>query len=255
MNDYKKNFENEKERRIASYGQDRELKKSAKNFFQKSCFNKYTYNFSWMGVPIIQFPQDMIVMQELIFELQPDLIIETGIAHGGSLIYYASIMELLGRGRIIGVDIEIRQHNREVLENHRLFHRIELVEGSSIDESTLQQVSSMVSNQDKVVLVCLDSKHTHDHVYQELLKYSNFVTDDSYLVVFDTTAEVLDKETLEKLAENYRFKPWGKNSNPHSAVQQFLSESKDFDVDDRWHNKVRITNCYEGFLRKKINGI
>ena len=254
MNYFEK-FENEKNQRIAAYAQDHELIESAKDFFRRSCFNQYTYNFSWMGVPIIQFPQDMIVMQELIVQLQPDLIIETGIAHGGSLIYYASVMELLGKGRIIVVDIEIRRHNREIIENHKLFHRIELVEGSSIDESTLQRVSSMISNQDKVVLVCLDSKHTHDHVYQELLGYSNFVTDDSYLVVFDTTAEVLDKETLEKLAECYRFKPWGKNSNPHSAIQQFLIESNDFEVDDRWHNKMQITNCFEGFLQKKIKDI
>ena len=229
---------------------NKEFQELGKEFVKQSCLKQYTYNFSWMGRPIIQFPQDMIVMQELIWEIQPDLIIETGIAHGGSLVYYASIMELIGKGRIVGVDVEIRDHNLKALEEHPMFKRIDLVEGSSVDQSTLAEVSKKVTDSDKVIMVCLDSKHTHDHVLLELNSFSRFVTSQSYLVVFDTTAQIFDNVTLEKLADSYRFSPWGKDSNPHSALKQFLEINKEFVIEPSWHQKALITNCFEGFLKR-----
>ena len=199
-------FRQEREKRISSYEDDIKANTIAKEFVIQSCYNQYTYNFSWMGVPIIQFPQDMAVMQELIWDQKPDLIIETGIAHGGSLVFYASIMELIGHGQIIGIDNEIRSHNREVIENHPMAHRIKMIEGSSVDNSTIDKVKQEI-NSAKKIMVCLDSKHTHEHVLQELNLYSSFVSKGSYLVVFDTTAQIFDEETLNDLAKTYRFSP------------------------------------------------
>ena len=243
-------FEEEKDLRIKSYENDDKFQELAKEFVIQSCYNQYTYNFSWMGRPIIQFPQDMIVMQELIWEIKPDLIIETGIAHGGSLVYYASILELIGKGRVIGIDIEIREHNRKALEMHPMFKRIDLIVGSSDQIKTTEKVISKIEENDKTVMVCLDSKHTHDHVLSELKLFSKFVTSGSYLVVFDTTAQTFDRKTLKTLAANYQFSPWGKNSNPHSALTDFLKLNKDFKIERKWHQKAQITNCFEGFLKK-----
>jgi cephalosporin hydroxylase len=203
-----------------------------------------------MGVPIIQFPQDMAIMQELIWDQKPDLIIETGIAHGGSLVFYASIMELIGKGRIIGIDVDIRSHNKKVIESHPMAHRIKMIEGSSVDKSTISKVKSEI-NDAKKIMVCLDSKHTHDHVLKELNLYSSFVTKGSYIVVFDTTAQIFDEEVLTDLAKNYQFSPWGKDSNPHSALHEFLEKDDDFEIDKDFHLKAMITNCFEGFLKKK----
>ncbi len=243
-------FENEKAERIASYNQSTRGMESGRQFTMDSCFNGYTYNFSWMGLPIIQFPQDIVMMQEIIFNLKPDLIIETGVARGGSLVFYASILELLGKGKVIGVDIEIRKHNREAIEQHPMSKRIELIEGSSTLPSVVEQVAAHTANA-KTILVCLDSKHTHDHVLEELNAYHSFVTSGSYLVVFDTTVEIFDKEIVDVLAPQYIFKPWGLGSNPHSAIQEFLKSNTDFTIDDQWHKKAMITNCWEGVLKRK----
>jgi cephalosporin hydroxylase len=244
-------FELEKLNRIKKYQeQSLKIKETAMQFNIDSCFEGYTYNFSWMGRPIIQFPQDMIAMQELIWEIKPDVIIETGIAHGGSLVFYASILELLGKGKIVGVDVEIREHNRQAIETHPMAGRIEMIEGSSISVDTVVKVAKKVKSDD-VVMVCLDSKHTHDHVLEELRAYSGFVTPGSYLVVFDTTAESFPDEVVEKLGQDYRFKPWGKGSNPSSALHEYLGENDKFEIDSRIHNKLMITNCVDGFLRRK----
>jgi cephalosporin hydroxylase len=243
-------FTEEKRLRIEAYDRDLNFKEVGKRFFTHACLNKYTYNFTWMGLPVIQFPQDLVVMQELLYELKPDLVIETGIAHGGSLVFYASMMELMGKGRVIGIDIDIRSHNRKALSEHEMAHRVILIEGSSTSHETVDKVSSLITPEDKVVLVCLDSKHTHDHVLVELNAFSKFVTLGSYIVVFDTTAQILDESALTILAENYQFKPWGKDSNPHSALKSFLSQNVDFEIDHQRHLKCQITNCYEGFLRR-----
>lgn len=242
-------FNKEKMERIASYAASSKGTQIGKQFNIESCSNGYTYNFSWMGLPIIQFPQDIVMMQEIIFDVRPDLIIETGVARGGSLVFYASMLELLGKGQVVGIDVEIREHNRQAIQNHPMFKRISLVEGSSIERSTLAKLSPYLAEA-RTVLVCLDSKHTHDHVLAELNAYHSLVSIDSYLVVFDTTVETFDKETVDKLAEDYRFKPWGKGSNPRSAVQDFLQTHGEFEVENTWHQKLMITNCWEGVLRR-----
>ncbi len=203
-----------------------------------------------MGLPIIQFPQDIVIMQEMIFKIKPDLIIETGVARGGSLIFYSSMLELIGKGNVVGIDIEIRKHNREAIEAHPMSKRIKLIEGSSISEDIINQVKEEVQDK-KIVMVCLDSKHTHDHVLEELKLYSQFVTKDSYLIVFDTTVETFDKSIVDELAKNYRFQPWGKGSNPHSAVTEFLKHDSNFVIEDSWYKKAMITNCWDGVLLKK----
>lgn len=242
-------FEEEKRKRIADYNESSKGMQIGKMFNIESSFNGYTYNFSWMGLPIIQYPQDIVMMQEIIFQLKPDLIIETGIARGGSLVFYASMLELLGKGEVIGIDIEIREHNLNALKNHPLFKRIKLVEGSSADASVIQKVEEL-SKDAKTIMVCLDSKHTHDHVLDELNAYYSFVTTNSYMVVFDTTVETFDKETVDKLAPDYRFKPWGKGSNPHSATMEFLKNHPEFEIDKQWNKKNMITNCWDGVLKR-----
>lgn len=243
-------FNKKKQERIASYGDDSRGVELGKQFNIESCGNGYTYNFSWMGVPIIQYPQDMIMMQEIIFNARPELIIETGVAHGGSLIFYSSLLELIGKGRVIGVDIEIRKHNRDVIESHPMYKRISLVEGSSVDVETVKKVENMILPGESTMVI-LDSKHTHDHVLQELISYSKFVSPGGYLVVFDTTVETFDNETILELAKNYRFSPWGKGSNPRSAIAKFLESDNSFYIEHEWHRKCMVTNCWEGVLRKR----
>jgi len=177
----------------------------------KSAEIKYTYNFSWLGRPIIQFPQDMIAMQEIIWQVRPDLIIETGIAHGGSLIFYASMLELVGgNGQVLGIDVDIRAHNRIEIEKHLMFKRITMIEGSSIDDTVAQQVRAFASSKNRIMLL-LDSNHTHDHVLRELQLYSPLVTEGSYLMVFDTIIEDMPKGYFHD-------RMWDKGNNPKTAV-------------------------------------
>ena len=176
--------------RIALNGTNEALQKSAEDFNVESNKAQYSYNFTWMGRPIIQYPQDMIAMQEIIWNIQPDLIIETGIAHGGSLIYYASILQLIGKGEVLGIDIDIRKHNRIEIEKHAMFQRIKMIEGSSISNEVANKVKEIAKGKEKV-LVCLDSNHTHEHVLRELQLYSPLVSVNSYIVVFDTIVEYL----------------------------------------------------------------
>jgi cephalosporin hydroxylase len=204
--------------------------------------HKYAYNFTWMGRPLIQLPQDMIAMQEIIWRVRPDLIIETGVAHGGSLIYYASLLELLGNdGRVIGVDIDIREHNRVELERHSMFKRIELIQGSSIDPSVADKVARLAEGR-KSVLVVLDSNHTHDHVLNELKLYAPLVTRGSYLVVFDTLIEDMPDEFFAD-------RPWGKGNNPKTAVREFMTTTDRFAVDKDIDAKLLITVALDGYLR------
>src|SRR5690242_4291080 len=190
MSDPIKDFLEEKKQRIKSYAHETALRKAASDFNIASNKAQYSYNFSWMGRPVIQYPQDMIAMQEIIWDVKPDLIIETGIAHGGSLIYYASLLELIGKGEVLGIDIDIRDHNRKEIEKHPMIKRIGMIQGSSISNEIIEQVREHVKGK-KSVLVCLDSNHTHDHVLSELNLYSPFVTTGSYIVAFDTIVEDL----------------------------------------------------------------
>ncbi|MBS1606192.1 MAG: cephalosporin hydroxylase family protein, partial [Bacteroidetes bacterium] len=201
-------------------------------------------NFSWMGRPIIQFPQDMIAVQELIWNIKPDLIIETGIAHGGSIIFYASLLELLGKGEVLGVDIDIRQHNREEIEKHPMFKRIKMIQGSSISEEVINQVKEIAAKH-QTVMVLLDSNHTHDHVLRELQLYAPLVTTGSYIVVFDTIVEFLPADFLPSQP-----RPWGPGNNPWTAAQAFLREHPNFEIDRTIDNKVLVSVAPEGYLKR-----
>jgi len=203
---------------------------------------KYSYNFTWLGRPIIQFPQDMIAIQEIIWQVKPDLIIETGIAHGGSLIFYASILELIGgKGEVLGIDIDIREYNKVEIEKHPMFKRITMIEGSSVDENIAKQVYDFASGKQNI-LVCLDSMHTHDHVLKELKLYSPLVTKGSYLVVFDTVIEDMPEDFFPD-------RPWGKGNNPKTAVWKFLKTNDCFVVDKEIEDKLLITVAPDGYLQ------
>lgn len=237
-------FFEERKARVNSNATNAELKKAADEFNVASNKAQYSYNFSWMGRPIIQYPQDMIAMQEIIWDLKPDLIIETGIAHGGSLIYYASILELIGKGEVLGVDIDIRKHNRTEIENHSMFKRIQMIEGSSVSQETVAKVAEIAKGK-QTVLVTLDSNHTHEHVLQELIMYSPFVTKGSYLVAFDTIVEDLPNDYLPG-------RSWNQGDNPKTAVREFLKSHPEFVTDKSIDNKLLISVGPDGYL-KRIN--
>jgi cephalosporin hydroxylase len=237
------NFKTGVAKNISEQGKDQALKKAATEFMVASIRSKYSYNFSWMGRPIIQYPQDMVVMQELIWQIKPDLIIETGIAHGGSLIYYASILELIGHGRVLGIDIDIREHNRMEIEKHPMFKRIDMIQGSSISEEIAQQVKIAAEGMQKI-LVCLDSNHTHEHVLEELNLYSPLVSIDSYIVVFDTIVEDLPEVNFTQQ------RPWGISNNPKTAVHEFLASHPGFQIDHSIDNKLLIGVAPEGYLKR-----
>ena len=214
-----------------------------KRWVLQSAQLKYSYNFTWLGCPIIQFPQDIIAMQEIIWQVKPDLIIETGIAHGGSLILSASMLELLGGdGQVLGIDIDIREHNRVELEKHSMYKRITMIQGSSIDEDIAKQVHDFAKDK-KRILVLLDSMHTHDHVLKELQLYSPLVTKSSYLVVFDTIIEDMPKDF-------FPYRPWGKGNNPKTAVWEFLKTNNRFEIDKEIENKLLITVAPDGYLKR-----
>tara|TARA_R110002095_G_scaffold212443_1_gene201613 strand:- start:1148 stop:1882 length:735 start_codon:yes stop_codon:yes gene_type:complete len=205
--------------------------------------HQYTYNFDWLGVPIIQTPQDILAIQEIMWKTKPTVIIETGVARGGSLIFYASILKLLNEGgRVIGIDIDIRDHNRDVIESHPLSDAVILMQGSSTDDRIIEAVKSKISPSDRVMVV-LDSNHTHDHVLKELELYSPLVTRGCYLVVLDTVVE----DIPEGLSEN---RPWGKGNNPKTAVHHFLKSTDQFLIDDQVHKKLVITCAPDGYLKR-----
>lgn len=204
--------------------------------------HRYSYNFSWMGRPIIQYPQDMLAMQEIIWRVRPQLILETGVAHGGSLVFYASLLELIGEGRVLGIDIDIRAHNRAAIEGHPMSHRISLIQGSSIDPAVVARVSGHATGIERV-LVVLDSNHTHDHVLEELRAYAPMVSPGSYCVVMDTTVEDMP-------ASAFANRPWGPGDNPKTAVRAYLKENPDFQVDAALEAKLMITVASEGYLQR-----
>ncbi len=228
---------------LKANGNNESLKASAKAFNDASNSNQYSYNFSWMGRPIIQYPQDMIAMQEIIWQVQPDLIIETGIAHGGSLVYYASLLELIGKGEVLGIDIDIRKHNKAEIEKHPMFKRITMLEGSSISENIVAQVRSIAQGKQDI-LVVLDSNHTFEHVLSELELYSPFVSVGSYLIVFDTIVEDLPANYFKEK------RPWGIGNNPKTAVFEFLKNNTDFVIDEEIDNKLLISVAPQGYLKR-----
>jgi cephalosporin hydroxylase len=235
-------FKEEVKENIIEQGKNEVVKKAASDFMEASIRSKYSYNFTWLGRPIIQYPQDIVAIQEIIYEVQPDLIIETGIAHGGSLILHASICELIGKGEVLGIDIDIREHNKEEIMKHRMSKRISMIQGSSIDEAIVAQVANKVAGKKKV-LVILDSNHTHDHVLAEMNLYSKFVSKDSYLLVFDTVVEDLPDDIYEN-------RPWGVGDNPKTAVFEFLKTNDAFIVDTNYDNKLLLSVAPNGFLKR-----
>lgn len=219
---------------------------------------RYSYNFSWMGRPAIQLPTDAWAMQEIIWQTKPDLIIECGVAHGGSIIYYASLLamldltEALEKGtvldpkachrRVLGIDIDIRKHNRKEIEEHPFFNWIELKEGSSIDPDIVSWVKKFSADYQNILLI-LDSNHTHDHVLEELHAYANLVAVGNYCIVFDTIIEDMPAET-------YNDRPWGPGNNPKTAVWEFLKTNRDFQINDDIPSKLQITVGPDGFLKR-----
>ncbi len=242
------NFDKEVAARLVVNGDNEELKAAAQAFTVASILPKYSYNFSWMGRPIIQYPQDMVAMQELIWTLQPDLIIETGIAHGGSLIFSASMLELNAAcggpqdAEVIGLDIDIRQHNREAIEAHPMFRRISMIEGSSVAPDVVARVRAKAQGR-KNVLVCLDSNHTHEHVLAELSAYAPLTSVGSYCVVFDTAVEDLPKVLSGE-------RPWGPGDNPKTAVWEYLKTHPEFESDRSIDNKLLISMAPSGYLKR-----
>jgi cephalosporin hydroxylase len=241
-------FQEEVNQRLTSNRDNPSLNQHGAAFMQASVGPKYSYNFSWLGRPIIQYPQDMIAVQELIWSIQPDLILETGIAHGGSLIYYASLLELNAacggpaEARVVGVDIDIRAHNRQAIETHPMFRRITMVQGSSIEPAIVDQVTRLAAGKQRV-LVCLDSNHTHDHVLAELQAYAPLTSVGSYCVVFDTIIEDLPADT-------YPDRPWGPGNNPKTAVWKFLEDHPEFVIDPQVDHKLVISVAPSGYLRR-----
>ncbi|MFC1665741.1 cephalosporin hydroxylase family protein [Pseudomonadota bacterium] len=263
-------FDKEVSNRIISNSKNQEIQDSASLFLKTSILQKYSYNFSWLGRPIVQYPQDILAMQELIWTIQPDLIIETGIAHGGSLIFSASMLALLDMAeaielgvdmdpktsirKVLGVDIDIRRHNRIAIEAHPMSSRIRTIEGSSIAPGIIDQVKEIAKDY-KRVLVCLDSNHTHEHVLAELGAYAPLVTKSSYCVVFDTIIEDLPDGMFPD-------RPWGKGNNPKTAVYEYLrrlesnketdnsDQDIEFEVVNEIDSKLLISVAPSGYLRR-----
>lgn len=252
-------FERERAERIASFGEDEELRRSSCDWLRQTMAAGYPYNFTWMGRPIIQYPQDMVAVQELVWSVRPDVIVETGIAHGGSLILSASMLALLelaeaaeeGRmldpakptRRVLGIDIEIRPHNRERILAHPMASRIEMIEGSSIAPDIIERVRDEVAGAE-TVMVFLDSMHTHEHVLAELRAYAPLVTAGSYCVVFDSFVEDMPPKFFSD-------RPWDVGNNPRTALREFLTEDESFEIDKTIDDKLLVTVAPDGFLRRR----
>jgi cephalosporin hydroxylase len=235
-------YKAECKKRVESQGRNEKLLQLSRHFAEETIRAGYSYNFTWMGRPIIQYPQDMMAMQEIIWEIKPDLIIETGIAHGGSIIYYASLLELIGKGEVLGIDIDIREHNRIEIESHPMSKRINMLQGSAISTEIIDKVKPYASGKN-VVMVCLDSNHTHAHVLKELELYAPFVTVGSYLVAFDTIVEDLPPDL-------YADRSWGVGDNPKTAVHEFLKGTDEFIINKDIDHKLLVSVAPDGYLKR-----
>ena len=242
---------------IEKMSKNKYLHKVTSDWVNLANSEKYSYHFDWLDRPIIQYPQDIVAMQELIWEIKPDLIIECGIAHGGSLILSASMLALLEysdaqqkgemldpsnpKRKVLGIDIDIRTHNREAIEAHPMFPHIEMIEGSSIDSDIIDQVKEFAKDYDRI-LVFLDSNHTHDHVLAELKAYAPLVSEGSYCAVFDTIIEDMP-------ADMFPDRPWGRGNNPKTAVWEYLKTHPEFEIDKSIQHKLLITVAPDGYLK------
>ena len=238
------------EAEVAAQGNDDEFLRQSSTWLQRAMEHRYSYHFEWLGRPIIQFPQDIVAVQELVSRVKPDLIIETGIAHGGSLIFSASLLELNAvcggpqDAHVVGIDVDIREHNRVAIEEHPLARRITMVEGSSIDPAVIHSVRAMTKGCQNV-LVCLDSDHSHQHVLAELEAYAPLVTVGSYCVVFDTIIEDLSGDYLELTGRG-----WRPGNSPGSAIADFLLKEPRFVVDESVSQRLMITVARGGYLKR-----
>jgi cephalosporin hydroxylase len=235
-------FEQQKRESIQALAKDAALQRQGQEFILATGRHRYTYNFTWLGRPVIQFPQDLMAIQEIIWQVQPAVVVETGIAHGGSLIFHASLLELLGGdGEVIGVDIDIRAHNRAAIEAHPMAKRILLIQGSSTDEAIVKRVRDRIAGRGPVVVI-LDSDHTHAHVERELELYSPLVKAGSYLVVMDTQIELLPEG-------HFTDRTWNKGNNPMTAVHAFLKRNDRFAIDQDYNAKLLISVAPDGYLK------
>jgi len=251
-------FHNARKHNIARMAADENLKTLARRLMIDVSPVQYSYQFDWLGRPIIQIPQDIVAYQEVVWAVRPDLIIETGIAHGGSLILSASLLALLEvcdaatagttldprspNRRVIGIDIEIREHNRALIEAHPLSWRVEMIEGSSVADEVVHHVRSIARDYQRI-LVCLDSNHTHEHVLQELEAYTPLVTPGSYCIVWDT---VIDDSPEGMFPD----RPWGPGNNPKTAVWEFLRNHPEFEIDKEIDHKLLLSVAPDGYLRR-----
>ena len=236
-------FDADNRARIAAMAADSAFRTLTREWFNASCRHRYSYHFTWLGLPVIQYPQDLIAMQEVIWRTRPELIVETGIARGGSLVFFASMLEMIGSsGRVVGVDVEIRRHNRAAIESHPLAKRITMLEGSSIDGAIVEEVRTM-ARAIRSILVVLDSNHTHEHVLRELELYSPLVRKGGYVIVMDTVVEDLPAELFPE-------RPWGPGDSPRTAVQAFLKNNDRFQVDAEIENKLLLTVAPGGYLKR-----
>ncbi len=270
MTDPIKQFEDERREAAARYKNDVEWKKVTGQWMDKAFRQKYMYNFAWMGRPIIQLPADMVAFQELVWNVKPDLIIETGIAHGGSLILSASMLALVDyceaieqgtmidpkkpKRRVLGIDIDIRAHNRNAMESHPLINRIDMIEGSSVSDETVGKVRNIATKYAKV-MVCLDSHHVHDHVMAELEAYAPLVSKGSYCLVFDTIVEDLS-------ADMFPDRAWKPGDNPKTAVHAYLKKLQTegrkgsdgqplkYEIDKSVEDKLLLSVAPDGFLKR-----
>ena len=243
---------------IAGIASNSDLKTLTQQWSNAVTPYKYTYNFDWLGRPMIQLPQDVVAFQEVVWQAKPDLIIETGIAHGGSLILSASLLAMLDycdaategvtldprspKRRVVGIDIDIRHHNRKLIEAHPMAGRIEMLQGSSIAEDTVASVKAIAENYDRI-LVCLDSNHTHDHVLAELEAYAPLVSKGSYCIVWDTVVDDMPEDSFPD-------RPWGPGNNPKTAVREYLRSHPEFVIDKDIDNKLVLTVAPDGFLKR-----
>lgn len=252
-------FAQERQQRLNAYAQDKPFQQLSRQWLQESMSKKYVYNFDWLGRPIIQYPQDMVAIQELVWRVRPDVIIETGIAHGGSLILSASMLAMLdmcdaieagttidprkSKRMVVGLDIDIREHNRIAIEAHPMGSRIRMLQGSSVDPDLVQQVHQAVQGHSKI-MVFLDSMHTHEHVLAELDAYAPLVTPGSYCVVFDTFVDDMPPKFFAD-------RPWDVGDNPKTAVHAWLPQHPEFEVDAEMEQRLQVTVAPHGFLRRK----
>jgi len=239
-----KEFDLTVKKNLRSMNKDKKLFNKSLNWMIHADKYKYTYNFQWAGIPVIKFPNDLVVLQEIISRVKPDVIIETGVAHGGSIVFSASMLELFGSKNsfVIGIDIDIRKHNLARLKKNKFYNRLKLIEGSSTSSEVINKVKKLIKGKKKI-MVCLDSNHTYQHVKDEINIYKKFVTKNSYLVVEDTFSEYFPKGY-------YSNRPWDVGNNPMIALREFLKKNKEFKVDQEICSKLQITETFDGYLKK-----